>query len=595
MSQSPENNSEGLISCKLYSDGSVINDSFGVISIWIRKEANCIGIAQIVLEAGNMAKQEIPESESETFAPGKTIRIEAGYKNSEKTLFEGVVTSHSVEINETTDSLIIECRDFTYPMTLSRKNKVFENKTDKEAIQEIMGAYKKLNPTISDTSVKYNELVQYYCSDWDFILSRANLNGMIVITEGEKIQVKPPDLSSESVLTVTYGKDIISFKGDLQTDGQLAEVEAFAWDSTKQKLVKAQGTMPSLNKQGTLSSKQLADVVGNQKEVLQTNTIANENLLKIWASSQLLHAGLARIIGEVKFQGNAVIKVGDLIKLAGLSKRFNGDAYTSMVEHEIKEGNWTTTAGIGISPQLFNHNSDAMAPSASGLLPGIQGMHIGKVIKIHEDPSKENKIQVEIPLLNEGKNKVWARLATFWASNQFGAFFIPDIGDEVVLGFFNNDPCFPVILGSLYSSKQTSSTKIEEKNNIRSILTKSKLKLEFEEEKKSITLTTPANNSIVINDEDKSIKLTDQHQNKIVMNDSGILIESSKSLSLKAKTAIEIEAGTNIDIKAKSALNMKAPKIEAKADISFTANGSAKAELSAGGQTVIKGAMVMIN
>lgn len=595
MSNSPENNSEGLISCKIYSEGSTINDSFGIVSIWIRKEVNRIGFAQITFEAGNLPKQEVPESEDETFAPGKTIRIEAGYKNSEKVVFEGLITCHSIQVNESEDKLVIECRDFSYPLSLSRKNKIFEGKKDNEIIQELLTEYPKITATVSNTSVKHNELVQYYCSDWDFILSRASLNGMLVITEGKNISINPPDFTASPSLTVTYGKDMIAFKGDLQTDDQINEIEAVAWDSTNQILMKAKGEFPPLNKQGTLSSKELAEIVGNKNSLLQTITVAEELELKNWANSFLLKAGLSRVNGEVQFQGNADIKVGTMLKLAGLSKRFNGNAFVGMVEHEIKDGVWLTTAGIGVKNDNAANNSKNLTSIETRLLPEIQGLHVGKIIKVNEDPMKENRLQVEIPLLNGIINTVWARMSTFWASNGYGALFIPDIGDEVVLGFFNNDPCYPVILGSMYSSKQTTSAKIEQKNTIRSIVTKSKLKLEFEEEKKNITLTTPDNNKIEISDEGKSIKIIDQNNNKIQMTKDGILIDSSKGITLKAKTEIKIEAGTNIVIEGKSAVNLKGANIEAKADATFTAKGNAKAELSATGQTVVKGTMVMIN
>jgi uncharacterized protein involved in type VI secretion and phage assembly len=323
--------------------------------------------------------------------------------------------------------------------------------------------------------------------------------------------------------------------------------------------------------------------------------VADESILKSWADAQLLKTSISRIRGEIKFQGNAKAVVGCTIELAGLSKRFNGNAYIGMIEHEVKNGEWTTIAGMGIPLGNATENSDVMAPPASGLLPGIQGMHIGKVVKIDEDPAKENKLQVEIPILNGEKNRVWARLATFWASSQYGAFFIPDIGDEVALGFFNNDPCHAVILGSLYSSKQMPANKPIAKNNVRGILTKSKLRLEFEEEKKIITIETPGKNRIEINDEGKSIKLVDQNKNKIEMTSSGIIIESAKSILLKAQTDIKIEAGTQVDIQGKTAVNIKGATVEAKADMAFTAKGGAKAELSAGGQTVVKGAIVMIN
>ena len=79
------------------------------------------------------------------------------------------------------------------------------------------------------------------------------------------------------------------------------------------------------------------------------------------------------------------------------------------------------------------------------------------------------------------------------------------------------------------------------------------------------------------------------------MTESGISIESAKSLSLKAQTEISIQAGTELKLKGTSAVNIQGANIEAKADVAFTGKGSASAELSAGGQTIVKGAMVMIN
>ena len=98
MSVSPEKNSEGLVTFSIFSEGEKINDSFETVSIWIRKEVNRIGRAKLVFEAGNMPMKEIPESDDDTFAPGNTIRFEAGYQSKEKFIFEGVFFTHNVNI-----------------------------------------------------------------------------------------------------------------------------------------------------------------------------------------------------------------------------------------------------------------------------------------------------------------------------------------------------------------------------------------------------------------------------------------------------------------------------------------------------------------
>jgi hypothetical protein len=58
-----------------------------------------------------------------------------------------------------------------------------------------------------------------------------------------------------------------------------------------------------------------------------------------------------------------------------------------------------TKADFGLSPQWFSERRDLVAPPASGLLPGVEGLLIGVVTKLDGDPEGENKIQVKVPVL----------------------------------------------------------------------------------------------------------------------------------------------------------------------------------------------------
>lgn len=596
MSVSPEKNSEGLVTWSVYSEGSKIRDSFELVSILVRKEVNRIGRATLIFEAGDMPRKEIPESDDDTFAPGKEIRIEAGYQSHEKSIFEGIVVTHNLDIPENgSATLQIECADYLLPATLSRKNKLFEQKTDGDIIKEILGTYPGLSATVDATTYTHPELVQYYASDWDFICSRADANGLLVIPDGKTVKVSKPNVSVSSVLYVTYGDNLISFRGELQTTDQTTGVDAYAWDIATQNMIKAASAKPTLNNQGDQTAAALSEAIGGDRWEVQTESYGDTSQLQAWADAQALRAGLARIRGEIKFQGSSLAVPGCLITLAGLGKRFNGDAYIGMVEHEIADGEWLTTAGMGIDPELATQNTDVVTPPASGLLPGIEGLHIGIVKKIDDDPGKEYRIQVEIPLLNSDKNIVWARLSNFWSSNNYGAFFIPYVGDEVVLGFLNNDPTYPVILGSMYSSANLSPMQIDAKNPKQFIQSKSGLKFELDDENKVITVQTPASNKMVLSDKDKSISITDQNGNKIELSGSGILIEASKGVTIKSGTETSIKAGTTGSFNAETSLALKSVNIEATADAGFTAKGNATAELSAAGQTTVKGAIVMIN
>uniref|UniRef100_UPI002605AC13 type VI secretion system tip protein VgrG n=1 Tax=Fluviicola sp. TaxID=1917219 RepID=UPI002605AC13 len=481
------------------------------------------------------------------------------------------------------------------PSTLIRKNKLFEQQTDSAIITEILGDYSTVSPTVDATTVTHPELVQYYCSDWDFICSRADANGLIIITDGTTVKITKPAVSASAVLSVTYGTDLISFRGELQTTDQTAGVDAYAWDITSQKLIQAASAKPTLNSQGDQTPDVLSESIGGDRWEVQTESYGDTSQLQTWADAQALKAGLSRIRGEIKFQGSSLAVPGCLITLTGLGKRFNGDAFIGMVEHEISDGEWLTTAGMGIDPEMATQNTDVVAPPASGLLPGIEGLHIGVVKKIDADPAKEYRIQVEIPLINSDKNLVWARLSNFWSSKSFGAYFIPNIGDEVVLGFLNNDPTYPIILGSLYSSANAAPLEIDAKNPKQFLQSKSGLKFEMDDENKVVTVSTPGANKLILSDKDKSVTMADQNGNKIVLSDSGILIQASKEITIKAGTEVKTDAGTNASVKAGVNATVKGTNIELTADASFTAKGNASAELSAAGQTTVKGAIVMIN
>lgn len=597
MATSPNINTGKVVTYAVYSNDEKVSDELRFRSITIHHEVNRIGSAVLKIIAGNMPEADIPESSSDNFKPGQSIKIELGYDNTNQTVFEGIVVAHKISIPSGTDTpplLIVECKNHAIKATVARKNYVFESSTDSAAITTALGTY-GLSVTVDSTSVTHTQLVQYYCTDWDFALSKADVNGLLVITDGNKVNIKAPEVSGTAVLTVTYGKDLISFDGELYAEDQFTNVEGVGWDPVTQEIVVAASSEQSLNTQGNLTTGDLAEAAGTEKITLQTDACSNSDYLESWANATLLKTGLGRYQGSFSFRGNAAAKPGTIIELAGMGSRFNGDVFVGSVTHTVKEGQWITEAGMGISPINITQKANVVAPPASGLLPGIQGLHIGVVTKLTEDPDSENRIQVKVPLLNITPNTIWARLGHFSAANSVGAWFVPNVNDEVVLGFINNDPNQAVILGSLYSGKYAPPYEYTDDNFKRAIITPEKLKVEMDDEKKIITITTPEKNSVVLDDDAKSITIQDQNKNKVELSSNGIVLSSEKDITLKAKGNIVLDATSKAEIKAKQDTSISGLNVNAKAQVGLKLTGSATAEISASGQTVVKGAMVMIN
>jgi hypothetical protein len=131
---------------------------------------------------------------------------------------------------------------------------------------------------------------------------------------------------------------------------------------------------------------------------------------------------------------------------------------------------------------------------------------------------------------------------------------------------------------------------------MKAIVTTNKLTLEFDDDKKVITLKTPGGNSIIISDDAAGITIEDQNGNSVKTSSAGITINSSKAINIKSSQKVTISGGTGVDISASGGdVGIKGLNVNAQADIKFSGKGTAQAELTASGQVVVKGAIVMIN
>lgn len=582
---------------KITLDGTAMKDSYQVISISIEKEINTINTARIVLMDGDTSEEKFEASESADFTPGKKIQISLGYHSTDEVVFKGVIVAQHIKVRSTSNRLVsqltLKCADEALKLTVGKKSKYFKDKKDSEVISSILsdaGVTKKVDAT----DFAYKKIVQYDCTDWDFVLSRAEVNGFIAICNDGTLEIVKPSFSDAAVIAVTYGQDTIDFAAELDSQYQVESVSCSSWDGTQLKLSNGKSAEPSVNAHGNITGKKLSEVLNTGAYNLQTTVPEDASVLKTWANARLQKFRLAKIRGYVTFPGHAAPKLGKLIQLNGFGTRFNGDAFISGVQHNVEAGKWITKVTFGFDPKWFAESKAILSPPAMGLLPGIQGLQIGTVKQIDQDPDGEYRILVDIPVIEASGIGVWARLIQEYASSDIGTYFLPEVADEVVLGFLNDDPRFPIILGSLYGKKKKPPYTPEKKNNTKAIVTKSKLKLVFDEEKKSIVLETPGGNKITFSDDAKSIEIVDQNKNKVTLSSSGIVLDSPKDISVTSKGKFSVDA-MNVVISSKGDVSVEGNNVNAKAKIAFAAQGSAQASLKASGQVEVKGAMVMIN
>ncbi len=567
-----------LVTFTLKVNGSAVPPTVQLTSISVNREVNRIPYAVLNILDGNPADQTFEVSSSDDFVPGNEVEIQVGYHSKEETIFKGIIVKHALKARGNSPMLVIECKSKAIKMTTTPRSAFFNEVKDSDIISELIGKY-GLRSDVSDTSVTHKEMVQYSATDWDFMIMRAEANGLIVSVEDDTLKVQPPADAESSDLSFEYGRDIYEFEGEMDARNQLSSALSESWDFANQEVIEEESEEPGTASPGNLDGTTIAKALDSDPYELSHSGEVEDAELKAWADAKLLKSRLAKIRGRVRVEGTSGIMPGQTIELGGLGDRFNGEYYVSGVQHQIADGSWFTEIQLGLSPEWFQQIFKTHEAQEGELLPTVNGLQIGVVSQLADDPDGEDRILIKIPVVDAEDEGIWCRTALLDAGDNRSTFFRPEIDDEVIVGFINNDPRDAVVLGALHSSAKPAPISATDENHIKGIYTRSEMKLEFDDEKSSITIETPGGNKVLIDDDAGTIVLEDLNGNKIEMTSSGIVIESAGSLDLKAATDLNIE-GVNLTQKAQS---------------QFKAEGSAGAELSSSGQTVVKGSIVMIN
>lgn len=597
LSKSPDDSLQLVISFEVKVGGKPLPKEMVVMKVQVKSEVNKIARAYLSIVAGKSYENLFPESENPSFAPGKEVEISIGYAEKNVKVFSGIITKHSIDIGSdylnfsSRNLLLLEAADKAIKMTVGKKSELYEKKKDSEIMTTLLSTA-GLTKKVSATTLAHDVIARHNCSDWEFLLNRAKANGMVVFNSLGAVTVEIPKSSGTEKLSITYGKDIKTFRADLDAGTQLQQVEAINYDIFEEKEVKQSGKDPKFDKPGNITGPVLGKVAAATKLSIQVPVPVLTQELKGLADTALIENRMQRIIGEMSFRGSTEVILGSHVKLDGFGKLFNGLVYITEVEHKVENGQYITKVSFGLKMRLFQSTPQ----SQMNLLPPMAGLHVGIVKKLDADPSKKNRIQVMIPSLKSTGDGIWAILGHFYAGKNSGSFFVPELNSEVIVGFINDDPRFPVVLGSLYSKKNTTKEKFTKDNFIKSIVTKAGTRLEFDDKDKTFKVITPGKNTIFISDKAKGVKIEDQNKNVITTSDKGITIDSKKDIKLTAAGKLELKGTKGIVLSSSTGdTKIDGKNVSVKAKAKAEVNGSAGTDIKSSAAINIKGSMVNVN
>ena len=556
--------------------GQAVPREHALQALSVTAAANRIASARLTYVDGAAGQGDFPLSNQPLFAPGAAVEISAGAGSNPALVFKGIVTGIRLKVREASPStLIVECRHAASRLTLVRRSANFFDKTDSDAMTSLLGAA-GVGGSVDSTTVTHKQLVQHDCSDWDFINARAAANGLLVLTRAADLAIRKPEIVPFAA-ELRFGATLLEIDAEVDGRAQTAAVKVLTWGSADQALTTTDGETPAFKTPGNFDPDTLAGGAGPAALLLRHAALdAAEAAALAAATWQTTRLDLAS--GRLKCAGIATLLPGDTVKLSGVGQRFSGDVLISGVRHEFDTtGGWKTHLQFGgtapdpaLRERLQSHRTATLLAPVAGLQAGV--------VTDNEDPEGEFRVRVMLPLVVDGDDGVWARVAAVDAGSDRGFFFRPEVGDEVLVGFLDDDPRQPVILGMLHSSAMAAPLSPSNDNPQKGYKSRSGIQLLFDDDKTIVTLLTPGGNSLTLDDA-KGITIKDHNGNKIVLSSAGIVIESGQALTLKSSTEGSFEGGTSLDVKAGTAL---------------TCEGTASHDIKSGGVVKVAGSAIQL-
>ena len=215
-----------------------------------------------------------------------------------------------------------------------------------------------------------------------------------------------------------------------------------------------------------------------------------------------------------------------LERVGNISKESLGNFIIIEITHEVSQGSYYKNRFKAIPATI------KALPSPKVRMP-LAETQMATVLS-NADPEGKGRVRVRMNWQTDGMQTGWVRVMTpdggssSDVKSNRGFVFIPEVGDQVLLGFRHGDPARPYVMGSLFNG--TTGNGGGSNNSIKSLKTRSGI-------------------SVILNDDNKSLEIKDAGGSSIHLDGNGnILINAPKNIQLHAGNDMSLMVGHDLQV-----------------------------------------------
>ncbi|HET8841412.1 MAG TPA: VgrG-related protein [Ktedonobacteraceae bacterium] len=481
--------------------------------------------------------------------PGKSLLILAKTDRQEKPLFDGEIVEIEPDFEPGTQQLIVRAFDRLHRLARGRHVRSFVNVSTDDLVNKLAQEV-GLQAQVGPTSQVYPYVFQNNETNLEFLQSRAATLGYLLYVQGKKLHCEPLQTSGDP-LELEWGAGLQEFRPRLTTIDQLNTVTARGWDPANRQTIVGQAQpgrgAPQIG-QHQNGSELAQSAFQIKAEALVTGIPIRVQAIADRLAQAVADRAAGRFIeAEGTCGGNPALVAGVSVKIKAVGERFGGTYFVTSTLHtyNAKSGYFTQFSITGFHPatlfSLLTHKDEEKLVAPPGLVVGI--------VTDNQDPQNQGRVKVKYPWLSSEHASDWARVVSAGAGNRRGIEFLPEVNDEVLIGFEMGDIHYPYVLGGLWNGQDapplpqaTSGGKVQ-KRVIHS-RTGHKLTLDDSDGGGGITIEDKNGNKLVLDSSSNALHITVQ---------GDMSLNAQGNLTLEAQSQVQIKGAGGITIDGEAA------------------------------------------
>ena len=563
--------------------------------------------------------------------PGRTVLGKAGFKigaevklrvqtsdpGGPEPLLTGEVTGLDCELDKTGTFTEVRGLDLAHRLFRGRRVAAYPNMTVPDVVRKVVqrAGLKagQIDPVKGFGGTPDSQLSQDNVSDWTFLTRLAELVGAQVLMLDGALHFRLPEppsgapdpssKASQDPLVLEVNRNLVTLRAGITATAQVPEVTVRGWDPAAKQAVSAAAKPKAAGTEVSGGDPVRLGTTFDSPPYLVTDpTLTNDAAARAVADATAgrLGTGFAEIEGVAR--GNPKLRAGTAVALANVGEPFQGKYVLTSTRHLFSEqAGYTTSFTVSGRSDRSLYGLTGGGPGAGRLANGV----LPAIVSDVKDPQKLGRVRLTMPWLDGQYTTGWARLVQPGAGAKRGLVTVPEVGDEVLVGFTDGNLDAAYVLGGLHNGKDALPTlgadPVDGSSGevvVRALVSRTGHRREL------IETASGADGGLLSTGDDKfRLRLDKKGQLVEIISEGKVKVTAKNGMTVDAGTGplelsgqkVTVKSQSDVGIEGTGQVSVKGTAGASLEGATVKVAGQGSTELTASGSVTVRGGIVRIN